>query len=289
VRDRTSSTIRGPLARHLGVALALGLGLLSAGCGAASRTPLSARAPGTTTILVGNQLDPRDELDHLRVSVDDAVLPLATVPPRGEVSAALGTLRLAPGPHDISVRLTTHGEDAAIAVVDARLLFHLDGRASEIDITLRSRPRSSDFDARVAIELSMQGGHLSPEIGAPPVEGKDARCAPLQPVPRALCRAAADLDEASRRNDLVGALCIREKLGEMRKLSLIGETSTPEVATMATERVRALEQAIGRCAGDVVIGKDGLTVIKPGASPTPPRPPRLPASQFPAPSSTARL
>ncbi len=207
------------------------------------------------------------------------------------MAAALASLRLLPGPHSISVRVTTRGRDGSVAVVDARQTFHVTERASEIDIDLRSRVAPSELDARVAVDLSMAGGHMNPELGVAQPEGKDARCAPLQPIPRALCRAAADLDEAARRNDLVSVLCIRDKLGEMRKVSLIGETSEGPAAGMATRRVSDLSKEIDRCVGDVVVGADGLTVIKPGGatSAPPPPPPRLPASQFPAPRSTARL
>ena len=178
----------------LGLALGLGLGLLVVGCGAPSRLPLSARQPGTTTILVANHLGQGDEIDHLRVSIDEALLPLSTVPPRSEIAAALGSLRLPPGPHTISVRVTTHGRDGGVAVVDARQIFHVGESASEIDIDLRNRMEPGEQDARIAVDLSMVGGHMNPELGAGPPEGKDARCAPLQPIPRALCRAAADLD-----------------------------------------------------------------------------------------------
>ncbi|MFO0759528.1 MAG: hypothetical protein U0359_23755 [Byssovorax sp.] len=269
--------------------LALALGLPAAACGAPSRVPLSARQAGTTTILVTNHLDAADAIEHLRVSVDETLLPLATVPPRQEDAAALGTLRLGPGPHAISVRVTTRAPDGSVGVVEARQIFHVQGTANEIDIVLRSRPDAGGIDARVAVDLTMAGGKMGPELGEAPPADKDARCAPLQPIPRAICRAAADLDEASRRNDLVGVLCIRDKLGEMRKLSLIGETGGQNVAGMAQKRVEDLGREIDRCAGDVTIGADGLTVIKPGASAPPlPPPPRLPASQFPAYRSVAR-
>ncbi|MEO7328721.1 MAG: hypothetical protein ABI193_09100, partial [Minicystis sp.] len=252
--------IHGPQRSHplVALAFALGFGLLTAGCGAPSRLPLSARAPGTTTILVANHLDLGDEIDHLRVSIDDTAIPLSTVPPRREVAAALASLRLPPGPHSISVRVTTHGRDGSMAVVDARQIFHVAETASEIDIDLRSRTAPSDLDARVAVDLTMAGGHMDPELGGAQPEGKDARCAPLQPIPRALCRAAADLDEAGRRNDLVSVLCIRDKLGEMRKVSLIGETSDSPTATLATKRVQDLSKEIDRCVGEVVVGTDGI-------------------------------
>ena len=37
-----------------------------------------------------------------------------------------------------------------------------------------------------------------------------------KPIPRALCRAAFDLDEANRHSDVVTSLCLRDKLAELR-------------------------------------------------------------------------
>src|SRR4051812_38074780 len=89
VRERTQLKTLVPAALQKSVALvaALGLGLLAAGCGARSRTPLSERQPGTTTILVANHLGAQDELDHLLVSVDSTMVPLSALPPRHEEAA----------------------------------------------------------------------------------------------------------------------------------------------------------------------------------------------------------
>ena len=61
--------------------------LLVSGCGG-QRLVSAAGQPGTTTILVENQVESPDELDRLLVSIDDATLPLSTVPPRARLPSA---------------------------------------------------------------------------------------------------------------------------------------------------------------------------------------------------------
>src|SRR3979409_876892 len=90
-----------------GVLLAMA-GLVVAGC-SARRHVAGAGEPGTTTILIENQVASPDELDRVVVSIDDALVPLSMLPSRGEEPAALTALRLAPGAHTISVRAATHG------------------------------------------------------------------------------------------------------------------------------------------------------------------------------------
>lgn len=229
------------------------VGLVVAGCSSPRRV-VGAGQPGTTTILVENQTEAPDEFDRLLVTIDDVTVPLATLPPRGEEPAALTALRLPPGPHTLSVRVTTHGAGDARAVVAAAQTFHVAAAAASIGIAVRSRPAGSP-EGRIAVDLTMRGGHMTAALDAGPAETVAERCAPLQPAPRALCRAASDMDEAARRNDLVGVLCIRDKLTTMRQLAAIGATALPQVL--------ALSRAIDRCVrNDVVGGADGTTVIK---------------------------
>ncbi len=229
------------------------VGLVVSGC-SSQRLVAGAGQPGTTTILVENQVESPDELDRLLVTIDDATIPLSTLPPRGEEPAALTALRLPPGPHTISVRATTHGAGDERAIVAAAQTFHVAAAAASIGIVVRSRPAGSP-EGRIAVDLSMRGGHMAAELGAAPPESQAERCAPLQPAPRALCRAASEMDEAARRNDLTGVLCIRDKLTTMRQLAAIGATAEPQVL--------ALSREIDRCVrNDVVGGADGTTVIK---------------------------
>ncbi len=232
-------------------------GLLAMGC-SSRRLVAGAGAPGTTTILVENQVDSPDELDRLLVSIDDAAVPLSTLPPRGEQPATLTALRLAPGPHTITVRATTHSAGDERAVVAAAQIFHVAAAAASIGIAVRSRPAGSP-EGRIAVDLTMRGGHMTAELGAAPPESKAERCAPLQPTPRALCHAASDMDDAARRNDPALVLCVRDKLAMMRQLAAIGPLAEPQVLALARE--------IDRCVrNDVVVGADGTTVIKGPAS-----------------------
>jgi hypothetical protein len=233
--------------------LVIAAGLVVAGC-SARRHVAGAGEPGTTTILIENQVASPDELDRVLVTIDDAVVPLSALPPRGEEPAALTALRLAPGPHTISVRAATHGAGDDRAVVAAAQTFHVAAAAASIGIAVRSRPERG-VDGRIAVELKMHGGHMAAELGAAGQESQSERCDPLQPTPRALCRAANDLDAAARRNDLVGVLCVRDKLTTMRQLAAIGAT--------ADSHVLALSREIDRCVRtDVIGGPDGTTVTR---------------------------
>ena len=228
-------------------------GLVIAGC-SARRSVVGAGEPGTTTILIENAVASPDELDRVVVTIDDAVVPLSMLPSRGEEPAALTALRLAPGAHTISVRAATHGAGDDRAVVAAVQTFHVAAAAASIGIAVRSRP-ATGVDGRIAVDLKMSGGHMAAELGAAVPETQAERCDPLLPTPRALCRAANDMDEAARRNDLVGVLCVRDKLTTMRQLALIG--------AMAEPHVLALSREIDRCTRtDVIGGPDGTTVTK---------------------------
>ncbi len=234
-------------------ALVAAAGMVATGC-SARRQVASAGEPGTTTILVENQVASPDELDRLLVTIDDATVPLSTLPPRGEVPSALTALRLAPGAHTISVRVATHGAGDDRAVVAAAQTFHVAAAAASIGIAVRSRPEGS-AEGRIAVDLQMRGGHMAAELGAGGPVSQAERCAPLLPTPRALCRAANDMDEAAGRNDLVGVLCVRDKLTTMRQLALIGAPAEPHVLE--------LSRAIDHCVrNDVIGGPDGTTVLK---------------------------
>ena len=234
-------------------ALVAAAGMVAAGC-SARRQVASAGEPGTTTILVENQVASPDELDRLLVTIDDATVPLSTLPPRGEVPSALTALRLAPGAHTISVRAATHGAGDDRAVVAAAQTFHVAAAAASIGIAVRSRPEGS-VDGRIAVEMKMRGGHMAASLDVARPESQAERCAPLLPTPGALCRGANALDAAARRNDLVQVLCVRDKLTTMRQLAAIGPTADAEVF--------ALSRAIDRCIGnDIIGGMDGTTVTK---------------------------
>lgn len=157
-------------------------------------------------------------------------------------------------------------EEAAVSVVGAHQPFLVERGPAAITIDVRSGVPGSMAAAPVSLSLTMLGGRMAPEIGVAPPNEKDERCAALLPIPRALCRAAADLEEASRRNDVVAALCVRDKLVEMRKVALVGEAGKGDSPAMAEAQVGALAREVDRCAGSAVVspGPDGTTVTKLG-------------------------
>jgi hypothetical protein len=254
-------------------AAALGLGLLTGGCaGAGAGLSLAGLAPGTTAIRVANHVAAPDELDRVIIAIDGEAVPFSAVPPPGQDPAIVTALRLRPGAHTITVRAVARGprgESTAIAL--AQQAFHVTGGAVAILVDVQSPgaapgPGSGE---RVMVGLAIRGGALGPAFGAAPPEDKDERCAPLLPVPRAICRAAVDLDAASRRNDAAAVSCVQTKLGEMRRLALIAETSGGDAGAMVEREVVHLSAQADACIGSLLGGPDGTKVIKVPLAPTP--------------------
>ncbi len=249
--------------------LALALALLSSGCaGARGLAPsLSGLSPGTTALRISNHVASPGTLNGVSIEVDGEPLSLVSLPPEGNDVATIATLHLAPGSHAISVRAKARAPGADVLVVGAQQPFLIQHGPAAITIDVRSTSPGEDKAAAapVAISLTIAGGRLAPEFGAAPPSDKEERCAGLLPIPRALCRAAFDLDEATRKDDVAGALCVREKLTEMRKLALIGESSTGEHLAMAEAQVARLSHQVDLCAGDFSSSQapDGVTVTPP--------------------------
>jgi hypothetical protein len=247
-------------------ALALGAGLL-AGCGGArAGGGLGELAPGTTAIRVINHVAAPGELDRLTIAVDGQTVPLAAIPPEGGDAAIIAKLHLPPGPHTIAVRAKARAGSSDVLVVGAQQPFHVGRGPAAITVDVRSQGVTFDASSAspVMISLAIQGGHMAPEIGTPPSDERDERCRALLPIPRAICRAAVDLDEATRKNDIVAALCVRDKLQEMRRLALVGESGRGDAVAMAEAEVAALSQQVERCAGSFAVPQpDGLRVLPP--------------------------
>jgi hypothetical protein len=249
-------------------ALALGLGLLTGGCGAqGSLGSLDGLAAGTTTLRIANHVAASGQLEGVTIAVDGETVPLSSVPPYGGDAATIASLRLAPGGHSIAVRAQARAPGSEVIVVGAQLPFLVERGPAAITIDVRSAAPgiSSTSASPVAVALTIRGGRMAPDFGVAPSDDKDERCATLLPIPRALCRAAVDLDTATRKNDIVAALCVRDKLAEMRKLAIIGESGKVDSMSMAEAQVAQLSREVELCAGDVVAtpGPDGLTVIPP--------------------------
>lgn len=250
-------------------ALALGLGLLGCGGARGSLASLEGLTAGTTTLRIANHVAAPAQIDGVTVAVDGETVPLSSVPPDGGAAATVGSLHLAPGSHSIAVRVKARAPGSEVIVVGAQSPFLVERGPAAITIDMRSTAAaSSSISASpVAVTLTILGGRMAPDFGAVPSDDKDERCATLLPIPRALCRAAVDLDAATRKNDIVAALCVRDKLVEMRKLAIIGESGRAEGVSMAEAQVAQLAQQVELCAGDVVAspGPDGLTVLPPRA------------------------
>jgi hypothetical protein len=252
--------------------------VFGAGCGWQARGPAAAlHEPGTTTLRLVNHLDPPAEMDRLLVAVDGMPVPLTAIPPPGAAPIAITTLRLPPGDHTLSARAVAKRPGVAgdeTMVVGTQLTFHVGAAPAGLTIDVFTGTGQEP----IGVALGMQGGALAPELGDAPADNTTERCAPLRPVERALCQAAADLDDANRSRDVVRGLCIRDRLGEMRSLSLIamgtqGAASPPaydrpgrpegDPAVLAAGKIARLSLEIDRCGGQVVV-EDAVT---PGGAP----------------------
>lgn len=264
-----------PFTRTQALALtrALALGLLSTGCAHGGQDAQTARgslggiAAGTTVLRVSNHVGAPGELDGVTITVDGEVIPLSSVPPDGGAPATVASLRLAPGPHSIAVRARSRWAvpGSEVIVVGAQQPFLVQSGPAAITIDVRSRASDPTGESPVALTLTIVGGRMAPDFGVAPSDDKDERCAGLLPIPRALCRAAVDLDEATRKNDVVAALCVHDKLLEMRKLAIVGETGEGDSLRTAEALVTQLSRRVELCAADILAtpAADGLTVVPP--------------------------
>lgn len=257
------------------LALALGLGLLAGGCGGSQRAggSLAGLQAGTTTVRVSNHVSAPGELDRVTIAIDGEPVPLSSVPPEGGEPATVASLRLLPGSHSIAAFARAHAPGrhespaSEVILVAAQQPFLVERGPAAITVEVRSGLAGPDPEAAapVVVTLTILGGRMAPEFGVVPSDDKDERCASLLPVPRALCRAAVDLDEATRKNDIVATLCVRDKLGEMRKLALVGESGKGDSVAMAEAQVAALSRQVELCAADILATHppDALTVTRP--------------------------
>lgn len=246
------------------------LGLLLAGCSGGRPASAASTEPGTTTILVENHVGLPDALDRLLIAVDGAELPLIALPPPEEAPLAVASLRLRPGPHTLSIRATARGADRGLVVIATQQPFHVAEAPAAINVNVRSRSEVIDAEERIAVDLRMRGGQMASEFGAAPPEDRDERCGPLRPlISRAICKAAMDLDQAAKRDDIKSTLCVQDKLTEMRRLAQIAEATSSETARLAEQQVASLSREVERCVGDtMIVGPDGVTMTRSGAPPS---------------------
>jgi hypothetical protein len=251
-------------ARTLATLAALGLLLTSCAGGLGSGAGLAGLPPGTTAIRVTNHVAAPGELDRITITVDGEPVALSSIPPQGAEAAVIARLRLRPGGHTIAVRAKGHGPGSEVIVVGTQQPFHVGAAPAAITIDVSSGAGDATASSPVAVSLAIQGGRMAPEFGVAPADDKDERCAGLLTIPRAICRAAVDLDEAGRKNDIVAALCVRDKLVEMRRLAIIGESSRGDAVAMAEAEVTTLSHQVELCGGEVTAPRpDGVTVTPP--------------------------
>jgi hypothetical protein len=250
--------------------VSLALAVLSGGCGGSpvALGTLDGLEAGTTTLRITNHVIAPGQLDRVTIVVDGEPVPLSSVPPDGSGAATVASLHLAPGSHSVAVRARARAPGSEVIVVGAQQPFLIERGPAAITIDVRSsavRP-SASYASPIAVSLAILGGRMAaPDIGDAPPSDKDERCASLLPIPRALCRAAVDLDDATRNNDIVAALCVRDKLVEMRKLAIIGESGKGDSIAMAEAQVTQLSRQVELCAGEAIASPapDGVTVTRP--------------------------
>ncbi len=179
----------------------------------------------------------------------------------------MASLRLSPGPHSIAVRARARAQvpGSEVIVVSAQQPFLVQRGPAAITVDVRSAVAEANTTTPVALALTIVGGRMAPDFGVTPSDDKDERCAGLLPIPRALCRAAVDLDEATRKNDVTATLCVHDKLLEMRKLAVIGETSEGDTVRMAEAQIAQLSRRVELCTAELLATPlpDGLTVTRP--------------------------
>lgn len=259
-------------------AFTLGVGLSALGCGGArgAEASLEGLAPGTTTLRIENHVGTPSTLDRVSITIDGDPVPLSSLPPEGAPAATIGALRLQPGAHTIAVRAKARAPNSEVIVVGAQQPFHVMRGPAAITVDVRSgaghdgpTPSSPAGEPPLVVSLTILGGTIAPEIGVAPADGKDDRCSGLLPIPRALCRAAFDLDEATRRKDLVAAVCLRDKIAEMRRLANISESGGGDSPALAEARVAVLAREVDRCVGTDLAAPavDGTTVRRVRSSP----------------------
>lgn len=248
-----------------------------AGCAGPARSP---GPPGSTAILLENRVDGDCDLTWANGRLDDRPFDLVTIAPPGARPATLARPILAPGEHTVSISASAScksrsGEPPAVLQVTQQVYMGKDG--GQIVIAL-----SPDKDASTALKASfeVEGGHVL----APRADGQELDCRGRLPMDWAICRTEASLARAQQKHDVVLALCITDKLREMRvvkgtlepgALGVPSRSSAPrdvsqmlptDVAEDAAHRVIALAREADFCIGQETMAESG-TFIEPAPKP----------------------
>jgi hypothetical protein len=237
--------------------------LALAGCGSPARAP---GPPGQTVVLLENRVDGPCQLVWANARVDDRALERTTIAPPGAPPASLDRPILRPGEHTVSIAASAScggAEPATVLHVTQPVYMSKEGGTITITIA-RDAASPSGLSARFAV-----GGG---EVLAPRADGGEVDCRARLPVDRAICRTEAALAHARRDRDVVRALCLGEKLREMRLLAettaqnasalAVTEANLANVDEDATRRVLVLASEAEKCIGAETMGQEGMFVIR---------------------------
>lgn len=263
-RNRRSVVNRSVSSRLSGAALVLALA--ASGCAPARHPPpVIGTQPGVTTLLFSNRIARPLELRGLTVEVDGLALPLATIPVASDDVVLLARVPMKAGQHVLHLLATAvaHASkgDEGRSVLCASQVFRVGDEPSMVRIDLV--PASVESGMRAA--LRAEHAALEPAIDErPPARSDSARCAYLEPIPRALCGADAALAGATATRDPVKMSCVRDKLARMQSIgATLTRAPSAEAERRAEQRIEALSGEIERCAESIeAMRPDGATVIR---------------------------
>jgi len=241
-----------------GVAIAL-----ASGCGGA-RASGAGRAPGVLAVQVVNHVAAPCALGGVVVSAGGQTVRLAPAPPPlppGEDPAVVAALRLPPGEHTVAARASARcptGEGDAsggaraagepsepnVLVVETAQVLHLDrGQAPMLTVGLSSP------GGALSVRIQIEGATLAPAGG---VADRALVCAGVRSTRKALCRAEADLAQATARSNVAWALCVRDQLPALRAATDLAEgiqaRADREAEALADFRMGELASRVERCA-----------------------------------------
>ncbi|HVY46087.1 MAG TPA: hypothetical protein VHB21_09420, partial [Minicystis sp.] len=183
--------------------------------------------PGEAALRVVNEVGDGFEIASLTLTVDGAAVPVVAVPPRRGAPPTTLVVPLPRGEHVIDAHavVTETGTHDRVVVCTQQTV-RAGATPGVVTVRVYSRPpRPVDRalargagavgpdtnDERVALDVTLAsaGVEAGPAVDA---------CGTKAPMERAVCHATAQLDRASRDNDVVLTLCVRDRLAEMRRL-----------------------------------------------------------------------
>jgi hypothetical protein len=171
------------------------------------------------------------------------------------VSAGGQTVRLAPAPPPLPpgedpavvaalARAAGEPSEPNVLVVETAQVLHLDrGQAPMLTVGLSSP------GGALSVRIQIEGATLAPAGG---VADRALVCAGVRSTRKALCRAEADLAQATARSNVAWALCVRDQLPALRAATDLAEgiqaRADREAEALADFRMGELASRVERCA-----------------------------------------